>query len=177
MVDIDATASGGSRSKQIQDSNLPKNNAHNVFDEMTQRETDTIKRKCHIFSEEPKEKKTNIQAEKTKPSRDKDTTKAPMETKQPATKVADIAPEISTNDQHTSKKNKEVMEEKALESASNWESLHQEKAEGKKPFCVNDSDDDEVMELEHPVQPNVEEQPFQLVTNKNKTSKHGGGSA
>ncbi|GER29379.1 ankyrin repeat family protein, partial [Striga asiatica] len=129
-------------------------------------------RKCHILPEEPKEKKTNTQDEKTKPSRDKDTTKAPMETKQPATKVTDIAPEISTNGQHTSKKNKEVMEENALEVASNRKSLHQEKAEGKKPLCVSDSDNDEVMELEHPAQPNVEEQPLQLATKKKKTSKH-----
>ncbi|GER26285.1 myb-related protein 1 [Striga asiatica] len=128
-------------------------------------------KKCHIFSVEPKEKKSNTQAEKTKPSRDKDSTKAPVVTKQPATKVADIAPKISTYGQHTSK-NKEVMEEKTLEAASNRESLHQEKAEGKKPLSVSDSDDDEVMELEHPAQPKVEEQPFQLVTKKNKNSKH-----
>ncbi|CAA0824311.1 Unknown protein [Striga hermonthica] len=50
-------------------------------------------KKWHIYPEEPKVKKSNAQAEKPKPSRGKDTSKAPMETNHATTKdMETIAP-------------------------------------------------------------------------------------
>ncbi|CAA0825250.1 Unknown protein, partial [Striga hermonthica] len=97
-------------------------------------------KRCHIYPEETKGKKPNVQAEKTKQSRAKDNAKAQMEschpvTKEKETKVPEeaIAPKVTPE---TSNKASPA-EKEALEDAPNRDKVTQEKAEGKKPITAH----------------------------------------